>query len=318
MKIHITSLFDKNYLVRALALYNSLIAFEPKLQFWFLCLDDDSLKVLKLMNLKNVSAISLDELKDQELLETKSSRNAGEFAFTSKSAFIYFLFQSNRVEENDGLVFSDADILFFYSPYIIFNKMSNGNYSIGITPHKFPRKKKYLNKKVGKYNAGLIFFINTTESRKCVARWRTQCIEWCYLRYENGRLGDQMYLNDWIKKYVGVYEIKEKGVNLGSWNVGNYSISKKTSGNIMVDNEPLVCYHFHGLGMYLKKNSSISFLPISVYNDRIYALYVEAIKKSLLQVREVWHDWQLGFIKNPGLLRLVKQKIQKTLRETLK
>jgi len=42
--------------------------------------------------------------------------------------------------------------------------------------------------------------------------FRKQCIEWCYNRSENGRYGDQLYMNDWPDKYEKVGIISNIGI----------------------------------------------------------------------------------------------------------
>src|SRR3989338_5387822 len=135
------------------------------------------------------------------------------------------MLNSGIVGKGDLLVFIDPDFLFYNSPESLFEKVYKSG-SITITPHRFPKHRESEKKTKGIYNAGIVFFKNDEYAKKCLEEWRLQCIEWCYLRFEDGKIGDQGYLSDWPKKYKGVYELEDKEVNLSNWNIENYEITK--------------------------------------------------------------------------------------------
>ena len=115
MKTHIASAFDKNFLVRGLATYRSIYPHTPDAHFWVLCLDNETKPMMEKMNLKNVSCITLEEMNNKELLETRPKRNNTEFAMTSKSCFLSYLINTNKVKSNEILILTDVDMI-FYSP----------------------------------------------------------------------------------------------------------------------------------------------------------------------------------------------------------
>ena len=312
-KIHIITLFDKNYLIRALTMKESILYFYQNIQFWFLCLDTESKNMIEEIKMDMVKAITLDNIGDERLLKTKIHRNNAEFAFTAKSVLIDYIINSSEVKESEVVMWVDSDILFYSSPVDILNEMEK--YSIAITPHKFPDKNIELEKKVGRYNAGLIFFKVDNNSKKCINEWKNQCIDWCFLKYEDGKLGDQMYLDSWTKKYNAVYEIPDKGINLGSWNVERYKVSSKSPEQIFIDNNPLVCYHFHGVKMYKDKENSVHFLPINIINKNIFDKYSKKIKETWKLVLLFDKKWAYGFIEKPSFVRLLKQKIYRNFQK---
>ncbi len=159
----------------------------------------------------------------------------------------------------------------------------------------------------------MVFFKNDSEATKCLEEWRAQCIKWCYLRYENGQIGDQGYLNDWTKKYKGVNELIDKGVNLGSWNIDNYKITTRNS-TFFVDEEQLVCYHFHGLKLYFNNNKTLKAYPITVLHEQIYKICLDALQKSYDQLQKLDSAWTFGTLPDPGFLRILKQKIIKVFK----
>jgi hypothetical protein len=79
--------------------------------------------------------------------------------------------------------------------------------------------------------------------------WRERCLEWCYYREEDGKLGDQKYLDDWPERFAGVSVLGHVGGGLAPWNVSAYSLSEHDE-RVWVDDVPLVFYHYHSLKLF--------------------------------------------------------------------
>lgn len=313
MKINIVTLFDKNYIMRALAFYDALVKL-GQYKFWFLCLDDETKEIIKKLGLPNIILMTIEEINDRELLNTANNRSRAEFIFTSKSAWIHYVI--NNIADGEALIFGDCDIFYFSSPDKLLSDIRENHCSIGIVSHQFPKHKEYLNEKVGKYNAGLLYLINDYNSRLCINEWRNQCIEWCCLKYEKGRFGDQLYLNKWPEKYRGVYEIKNKGVNLGSWSIYDFKITER-DGVFYVDEDRLICYHFHRIKFYLDKGK-IKSPPIYIYHKKLYNKYTQELEKGWKKLLSLDKSWIYGFVEKPNVLRIIKQKIERSVRNLLK
>src|ERR1035437_7007597 len=234
--------FDRNYFSRAMALYDSIARNCSSFTFWALCLDAEAKRLLDMRALPHVQTVGLDELEasDPELLRCRGNRNLVEYYFTLTSAWTSHLLQSQPAI--DLLVYADADMFFFGDLQPLFTEF--GSASIGITEHRFtPRLRKLA--RFGRFNVGVILFRNDTEGRACAAAWRTECINWCYDRLEEERFADQKYLDKWPQRYENLQVIRHKGVNLASWNIENYDLSLR-NGHLYVDEESLICFHFHG------------------------------------------------------------------------
>lgn len=316
MTIHIASAFDKNFLVRGIATYRSLFPSLPNANFWFLCLDKETKPMLEKFSLPNLTCITLEEMGSKELLETRPKRNNTEFAMTSKSNFLSYLINSNKVKDDDLLILTDVDMIFY--PQIrefIEKENENHNYSIFLTPHKFPKEKEKLIPEVGYYNGGFITFRINKTSKTCIHTWAKQCINWCYLwhDYVNGWHTDQMYIDKWKTNYEGVLDLPDKGVNVGTWNIDRFSVTQKKDGLFYIDEDPLVCYHFHGLKMYLNHKGKIKPFPICIRNKDIYGRYIDALQKALEETLLIDPNWKYGFSPYPGILRIIKQKIWKKI-----
>lgn len=313
MATHIASVFDKNYLLRALAMHTSLVEAVPDAHFWFLCLDTEVKNMAEKLSLRNVTYVLLEDLHNPALLETRKDRTIVEFAMTSKSNFLSYLIHSGKVERDDFLILTDVDIIFY--PTIrdyIEKQKKNTDYSIFLTPHNFPPEKEKLIPEVGFYNGGFIFFRINDISTKCIDTWAAQCINWCYLwhDYEHGWHTDQMYIDSWKKDYPGVFDVPDKGVNVGTWNIKRYAVTER-EGKLFIEGDPLVCYHFHGLKIYQDKKGAIKPYPICVYNDTIYYSYMKKLQKEQERLHALDSAWNYGFAPHPGILRLTKQKVWK-------
>ena len=71
--------------------------------------------------------------------------------------------------------------------------------------------------------------------------WQARCLEWCFNRAEDGKLGDQKYLDDWPERFAAeVHVLQQVEKTLAPWNVNLFT--KKG-----VKQHKPVMYHFHGL-----------------------------------------------------------------------
>lgn len=314
-EIYFCTVADARFVLETTALYNSLareaLRFNRHLIFWVLCIDDTSMSIFKKIN-SNIQTISLSSLNDQELLSVKNSRKVGEFAQTSKASLVNYLLK--KMAPSRILTFVDSDIYFFTDPVLTYE--NNTRWSVLITPHWFTGKKKGFAKKVGIYNSGLVCFRNDNDGRDCAKLWRRQCIDWCFNRTEDGKFTDQFYLEEWVKKYDSVRVTQRKNVNVGNWSIDGLSIKLKNK-KIFVNNEPLVCYHFHGLMLYLNKKGRIKSYPVTVHHKGIYGIYIDELQKIYEKIHGIDASLEFRFAPNPGMLRIVKQIIFRCLKEWL-
>ena len=86
---------------------------------------------------------------------------------------------------------------------------------------------------------------------KALKWWRDRCIEWCFARLENGKFGDQKYLDDWTERFENVCIIENPGAGVAPWNVQQYEIIKNNKYLIKKKKTnqefELIFYHYHYL-----------------------------------------------------------------------
>lgn len=240
---HFCTYFDRNYLSRGLALYQSLEAQCPSFRLYVLCMDQECRRILTQLKLPRMQLIALEELErgDAALAAAKANRSPVEYYFTcSPSLPLYILEKFPAV---DLVTYLDADLYFFSSPAVLLEAMADA--SISLIPHRFPPALRHMERS-GVYNVGWMSFRRDASGLACLRWWRERCIEWCYDRFEDGRYADQKYLDRWPELFEGVTVLAQKGANLAPWNISNYAV-RLEGEDIRVDGEPLIFYHFHGL-----------------------------------------------------------------------
>lgn len=262
------TLFDSKYLTRGLAMYQSLKKYSDDFHLYIFSFDDKSYELIKMLNLNHVTVISLKEFEDEALLEVKSSRTPGEYCWTCTPSVIKYCIDTYDL---DHCTYLDADIYFFNNPSILIDEI--GNDSVLITEHRYtPQYDQSL--KCGIYCVQFITFKNDKNGMKVLNWWRNACIDWCYARFEDGKFGDQKYLDDWIYKFDGIHVLKNRGGGVAPWNIQQYDL-------VSDKNITLIFYHFHNykflegnlieLGDYIlsEKDINILYKPYTKHLDKI-------------------------------------------------
>jgi len=249
--LHFCTYFDSNYLSRGLALYFSLTRHcASPFTLWILCFDDVAYQTLKELALSNIRLIRLNEFEedDKELLSIKSERTAVEYYWTCTPSLPLYIFNNNK--NVDAVAYLDADLFFYSDPKYLYEKFDG--YSILIIGHRYSPKHQHLAETSGMYNVGALLFRKDDNGIDCLVWWRQCCIEWCYNRSEEGKFGDQKYLDDWPKRYKGVLVLNNKGVNLAPWNISQYHFFIRRN-QPYVDEDRVIFYHYHAFRRVSKR-----------------------------------------------------------------
>ena len=281
------TLFDSNYITRGLALYYSLEKHCADFHLYIFAFDDKCHKLLTKLNLSKAIIISLKEFEDEELLKVKPTRTGAEYCWTSTSSTILFVLKKYKV---DMCTYIDADIFFYSSPKPIFNEL--GAKSILITEHRYsPQYNKEV--KSGKYCVQFITFKNDENGLNALNWWRERCIEWCYARFENGKFGDQLYLDDWTERFKGVHVLQNLGGGIASWNVQQYTFTLENNHLIGTEIQSrkqfeVIFYHFHYLRFFTNGKVELGrrVLTQNVI-DIFYKPYIRELTKLKSQIESI-------------------------------
>jgi hypothetical protein len=242
--IYFCTLFDSHFLARGLALYRSIIANVPESKVCILALDFDCFSFLASLNEPKLSVFNLDLLEkgNDVLTKAKSNRSKVEFCYTCKPFLCDYIFKN--YPDAEIVIYVDADMFFFKG---LDDVLPNINmHSVTLSPHRF--SKEHLQKEIiGTYNAGWVSFHKDLNGLNCLDWWKKKCADWCYEQLFDGRWADQGYLSLIPGTFRNVSEIDHPGANLALWNIGNFTLSINERNEVLVNGQPLLFYHFHGL-----------------------------------------------------------------------
>jgi hypothetical protein len=307
MNYNYCTLFDSLYLSRALAMYDSLKSNTSNFHLYIFPFDDRSEQILKELSLENVTIISLNEFEDERLLGIKNSRTKGEYCWTCTPATIHYCISKFNL---DHCTYIDADLFFFSNPNILVDEMKDK--SVLITEHRYS-KEYNRSLKAGIYCVQFITFKNTTDGLTVLNWWLDRCLEWCYSRYEDGKFGDQKYLDDWTTRFTGVHVLKHLGGGVAPWNIQQYTFSIKDD-KIQVhfgeQRTELIFYHFHYVKFYSDKRVDLGNFKLTeevktmIY--RKYFLKLEEMETMLKQKFNFDRIFQKYFYKTKFLNPLHK------------
>lgn len=291
---HYCTLFDRNYLIKGVAMLQSLAQQDPRAVLHVLCMDDTTHQVLGDLALPHLRLIRLAEIEDEALLAVKPGRTVAEYCWTLAPCLpVYVLAQDPSI---DFITYLDADLLFFSSLDPVYEEI--GGASSVIVEHRFaPRFMPSIVN--GRYNVQWVSFRRNEAGQETLTWWRDKCIEWCFYRLEDDRMGDQKYLDCWTTKFRGVHELQHVGAGTGPWNFSNYRI-REDKGQVWIDDVPLVFYHFHGYRL-LDDGKSVP-MPSVYLQDApvptpIYQRYDAALAQALADVRRVSPGYAFGLEK---------------------
>lgn len=301
------TLFDSYYLIRGLAMYQSLKKVGEDFTLFIFSFDELSFEILKILKLSNVVVIKLEEFETMELLQVKKNRSKAEYCWTCTPHIISHVIEKFAVNE---ITYIDADLYFFANPEILLQEFRSSKKDVMITEHRYTDKYDQ-SETSGIYCVQFMTFKNTTAGNIILQWWKDRCIEWCYARFEDGKFGDQKYLDDWTTRFKAVHVLQHLGGGVAPWNVQQYLVC-----NEKVNDTQLIFYHYHGLTW--NKKFTI-FYPALFYElstnvvQYIYMPYVKELEKSLNFIQKNYDaSFHIGYAVEPtsfmGWLRACKAK----------
>ena len=229
---HYVTLFDSLFLPQGLALHLSMERHAGQYTLWVLCVDDSVFDTLKRMSLPNVRLLRLSELETAELTRVKADRTRAEYCWTLTPFTPRFVFEADATVQR--VTYIDADMWLRKNPAPIFRELETSNKHVLITDHSYAPEydSSYLS---GQYCVQFMVFTRT-DGEAVRKWWEERCIEWCYSRIEDGKFGDQKYLDDWLDRFPNeVHALSDNELLLAPWNATRFPYGRS------------VCWHFHSL-----------------------------------------------------------------------
>jgi len=277
--INFCTLFDSNYLARGIVLYKSLIQTKTPFHLYVFAFDDKCYETLLKQNYPHLTVISLREFEDEELLKVKPTRSAAEYCWTCTPSTILYCINKYNLP---SCTYLDADMYFYSDPTDLIDEM--GEKSVLISEHRYT--KLYDQSKIsGIYCVQFMCFKNTADGMNVLQWWRNACIEWCYSYVEDGKFGDQKYLDTWPHDFDCVHVLQHEGGGIAPWNIQQYDFSEENGQHFVINKKtkrkyPLVFIHYHGLKFHLDNviNFSFSLYDLSPeVKEKFYIPYVQKL-----------------------------------------
>lgn len=296
------TLFDSEYLTRGLALYNSIVASGDNFRIFVFAFDDECYDILSKLNLPKMQLISLSEFENERLLRIKETRNRGEYCWTCSCFSILHILSNYDVPE---VTYLDSDLFFFNKPQILLDEFHNSNKDVLITRHRYTPEYDQ-SETSGIYCVQFMTFKNNKNGLEVLNWWCDRCDEWCYNRVEDGKFGDQKYLDDWMTRFDCCHELENIGGGVAPWNIQQYKVTEGP----MVNDVPVVFFHFHALKwLGINKFDLSAYKLERCHKEYIFRPYVRELKKALFFVRENYSEsYSKGFFKYPtGFFNLLRR-----------
>lgn len=280
---HFVTLFDSKYLPQGVELHKSMERHVPDFVLWIICMDDKAFEVLSELSLPRTKLIQLAKVETPELLSVRAGRSSGEYCWTVTPFAPRFVFEADNAVQR--VTYIDADLWFLRDPFPIFQEFESSGKSVLITDHSYaPEYDQSATS--GQYCVQFMIF-KRDESEIVRKWWEERCIEWCFARSEDGKFGDQKYLDDWPSRFGSlVHVLRDKELLLAPWNVTRFPIGRA------------VAFHFHGVR--LGRERVILEGPYAiphVLGHLVFEPYFNGLKETILRLQQV------GFLHIPQLSR---------------
>ena len=181
--LNFCTLFDSFYLIKGLALYESLVSSSNDVHLYVMAFDEECYDKLLSLNLEHMTVELWTWFEKDRILEIKKERTRAEYCWSCGPSVIYhFLVDYNLPD----VTYLDSDLYFVGSPLPLFDEI--GEKSITITEQGISEKSAKL---YGKYCVQFLRFRNDEDGLSALNWWKESCLQWCFQRFEDGKYGDQ-------------------------------------------------------------------------------------------------------------------------------
>lgn len=273
------TLFDSNYISKGIALYLSIAKHTDDFLLYVMAMDRKCEDILKQLAFKNMMVECIEDNMFPALNEAKHNRSKAEFCWTCGSVVTHLFFEKYNLQE---ITYLDSDLMFFNTPKIIDDELKSKNASVGLSPHFIP------NTLFGIYCVQYVYFRRDDNGIACLNWWKNECLNWCYSKLEDGKYGDQKYLDYMHDKFEGVVDIENRGAGIANWNMEQYVYD--FSNNTLKHQEkewPIVFFHYNGLNTSVK-DGQLQFIHGKFFTKSVMMGFIKPYAELL---KEVYRDY---------------------------
>lgn len=296
---HFVTLFNATYIPQGLALLASMNRNIEQFKLWVLCVDDETHEFFVTQKFANIGLIKLSDVISEELLSAKKTRTIAEFCWTLTPFSIQYVFDADSSVSK--VTYLDADLWFKKSPEPIFEELNASGKNILITDHAYASEYDQ-SETSGKFCVQFMTF--SREDPEGVNHWWGQrCLEWCYARAEDGKFGDQKYLDNWpIQFQKSVHVLTQHLWTQAPWN------------SVRFDCNDCIFYHFHGLKIIDAQNIDFgdSYILSKSVIDKIYRPYIDDLRDGIAAVIAF-----SGSLRPQGMKKSYMYKIKRFLKKKI-
>jgi hypothetical protein len=270
---HYITLFDSLFLPQGLALHSSLERYAGSYTLWVLCMDEEAKIVLDQLQKPNIKTIALSEVETPELLTVKAGRSKREYCWTLTPFTPHIVFERDKFIQR--VTYIDADLFFLNDVTPIFEEFEASGKAVLMTEHAYADDYDF-SKVAGQFCVQFMTFIREL-SEPVRSWWQEKCLEWCFARIEDGKFGDQKYLEQWPQKFPDlVHILTHQEWMLGPWNALKFP---HRSGRV---------YHFHQLRIFNTQYVDIGgYMLPKVFLKEIYYSYLKSLRKAMEDIQSL-------------------------------
>lgn len=278
MRNYVT-VFDQNFILQGLALYDSLVLHAGHFRLFVVAVDTTCFDLLTRLDLPHLIVLPLENYETQELRQAKKNRTHGEYCWTLASHSYSFVHQFDSSVSQ--ITYIDTDVFLFNSPEPVFEELASSKKDILLTEHAFSEENDHSDVGSGRFCVQFMPVNCTRAGMEIISHWQKQCRKECPSKAKNGIFGDQAYLETWPERYTtSVHVFSQPGLCLAPWNAKRFLHSEAMVRHIL--------YHFHGFRFISLKEVQAWFgyrLPDQVLP--LYATYIESLEKQIERLRAI-------------------------------
>jgi hypothetical protein len=273
MTEHYVTLFDATFLPHGLALHQSMLRNAGDFHLWVVAMDEAARDALERLDLEHVTVLPLPEVENSALLSVKESRSRGEYCWTLTPFTPSIVFAADPAAQR--VTYLDSDLWFVRDPAPLFAELEESGRSVLITDHAYAAEYDQSTLS-GRFCVQFMPFVRDAGA-DVLTWWQDRVIEWCYARFEDGKFGDQKYLDDWPERFpAGVHVLEQESAMQAPWNAARFDPAEAR------------IFHFHELRTMSADRVRLGHYRIPRATlDAIYAPYLSDLADGLDRLRRI-------------------------------